>query len=160
MSTPINIGGTIINFPTSAESPNWSEPVVAFAEAVQNVLFGVSGPFDVPTQSFALDSFNPGTNISIPALIFSTASVRGAFIRYVVYRTTSLATAYEIGEMEIVYNPSNPTGHKWEVGRRTIGDGQISFVVTDTGQVQLSTIALSGINHVGKITFNAVALGQ
>lgn len=154
----ITIGGTVIQFPDSGTSPNWAEPVINFAEAVQNVLSGVFGPFDVSTQSFSLDSFNPASNINIPNLVFSTNSVRGAFIKYVIFRTTSINTAYEIGQLNIVYNPNGPSGNKWEVGRQTIGDGQVTFTVTDSGQVQISTLAMAGVNHTGKITYLAQAL--
>lgn len=156
----ITIGSTIIDFPNSGTSPNWASAVDAFAVAVEGALSGLVGPFDVPPQVLVIDSYNPGTNINIPSLSFSTSVVRGAFIRYTVYRSTSLTNAYEIGELRIVYNPTGPTNNKWEVGRQFVGDGEITFTVTDVGQVQFTTTALSGINHTGQLTFTAQALLQ
>ncbi len=59
-----------------------------------------------------------------------------------------------------MYNPNNPTGNKWEYDRQYAADGQISFTITDTGQVQLNTTALAGLSHVGKIVYAAQALLQ
>lgn len=156
----ITIGSTIIDFPNSGSSPNWSSAVISFAEAVQNTLSGLAGPADVFPQIFVINAFNPGTNVPIPNLTFSTTIVRAAFIRYAVYRTTSATSAYESGELNIVYNPNGPVNNKWEYSRDYIGDGQISFTITDTGEVQLNTTALAGINHAGKLVYSAQALLQ
>jgi len=157
MSTVITIQGTVISFPTSGESPNWSQPIVDFATAVEGALNSIVGPADVPPQVFIIDSYNPGTNINIPGLTFSTTVVRSALIRYAVYRTTTTATAYESGILNIVYNTNSGV---WEVSRQYIGDGQLTFSVTNVGQVQFSTAALAGLNHSGKISFAASALLQ
>lgn len=156
----INIQGTVISFPDSAGSPNWAEAVDQFAIAVANALASVVGPFDVAPQALTIDAFNPGTNINIAALSFPTSEVRSATIKYAVYRTTTLTSADESGEIVILYNPNGPTGNKWELAQRSMGDGKISFNITDTGQVQFSTTALAGSNHMGKITFLAQAILQ
>lgn len=156
----IQIGTTVIQFPDSGTSPNWAQPIIDFATAVQNTLSGLAGPADVFPQIFTIDNFNPGTAVNIPNLTFSTTIVRAAFIRYTVYRTTSSTNANEAGVLIITYNPANPTGNKWEYDRNYVGNGQITFTVTDTGQVQLNTIALAGLNHTGVITYAAQALLQ
>lgn len=160
MSQIITIGSTVIAFPSSGESPNWAQPVIDFATAVQNTLSGLAGVADVFPQTFVINNFNPGTNIDIPNLTFSTTIVRAAFVRYSVFRTTNSTTAYEAGEIKIVYNPNGPAGNKWEFDRSYVGDGQISFTITDTGQFQLNTVALGGINHTGILTYAAQALLQ
>lgn len=76
------------------------------------------------------------------------------------YRNTSLNTAVEGGTINIVYNPAGPTGNKWQIDRKYLGDASIDFNVTDTGQIQFSTSALSGTSHTGLITFSAQALLQ
>lgn len=78
----ITIQNTVIDFPDSAQSPNWSEPVIAFAEAVELALASVVGPYDVPSQVLNIDAYNPGTDIEITALNFPSSEVRSAFIRY------------------------------------------------------------------------------
>jgi hypothetical protein len=160
MSTIITIQGTVIAFPTSGEPQNWSEPVVDFATAVEGALAGIVGPADIAPQLLDISAFNPGTDINLPNLAFSTSVVRGAFIRYAVYRTTSTTTVAEAGYITIVYNPTNPSGFNWETANTHVGDAQVSITVTDTGQVQISTAALSGINHSGTCTYAAQALLQ
>ena len=38
------------------------------------------------------------------------------------------------------------------------GDANISFSITDLGQVQFTTTALTGIDHTGIISFRALAI--
>lgn len=153
----LNIQGTVINMPDSGASANWAPGVIAFAEAVAGALASVVGAFDVPPQIFVIDAFNPGSNLALPNLTFSTADVRAAFIRYSVYRTTTAVTVSEAGEIVIVYNPSNLTGQKWTVSRIANGDASVIFSVTDVGQVQVSTLTLAGTNHQGVINYSATA---
>jgi len=155
----INIQNTIINFPDSGQSPNWSQAIIDFAKAVELALASVVGPYDVPPQVYTMVS-NVNTLVNLPNLNFPTTAVRSAFIRYAVYRTTSTNVAYEAGQIMIVYNPSNPPGNKWEVSQDFIGNGQITFTIADTGQVEFSTTALPGINHSGRITYVAQAVLQ
>lgn len=156
----ITISGTVIDFPDTAESPDWSSAVIEFALAVESALSGLAGPFDVSPQIMNIDSYNPGTTVDIPNLAFPTTDVRGAFIRYSVYRNTSTDTQTESGQIIITYNPANSIGSKWEIIRSFTGDASILFNITDTGQIQFSTTALGGLNHTGRISYAANALLQ
>lgn len=156
----IQIQGTVIDFPDTAQSPDWSEAVIQFAVAVENALASIVGAFDVAPQVLIIDAYNPGTNVDIPNLSFPTSSVRSAFIRYSVFRTTTLETAYESGELQIVYNPNGPVNNKWEYAQSKISDGKISFTITDTGQVRFSTTSMSGSNHAGNLTYVAQSILQ
>lgn len=129
----------------------------AFAVAVEGALSGLFGPFDVSPQTLTLTS-NPLTNVVIPNLSFSTTEVLSATIKYAITQTSSTNNAYEAGTLTIVYNPQGPATNKWEVARQFVGNGDVSFTVTDAGQVQLSTTALGGINYVGSISYSATAL--
>ena len=160
MSEIITIQGTVINVPTPGTSPQWGEAMDQFMKAVEGALNSVVGAFDVAPQALIIDAYNPGTNINIAALSFPTASVRSAFIRYAVFRATNSTSVYESGELEIVYNPNGPVNNKWEIAQKLVGDGQIRFNVTDTGQVQFSTIAIAGGSHTGKLTFVAQSILQ
>lgn len=149
-----------IAFPNDAASPDWAPAVIAFAVAVANSLGNVVNPSDVFPQVFSINSYNSASNISIPALSFPTATVLAVFIHYAVYRTTSSANASEAGDIILLYNPNNATGSKWTLSQGNITGigGQISFNVTDGGQVQFSTTALAGSGHTGVISFDARAL--
>lgn len=96
----------------------------------------------------------------MPNLNFPTSTVRSAFIRYALFRSTDSTSAYEAGQITVVYNPNGSIGSKWELVRNSDGNGFIDFNIIDTGQVQFSTTALAGINHAGKISYTAVALLQ
>jgi len=159
MSLQINIGGQVIEFPTSGESPNWGPPITQFAEAVEAALNSIVGPFDVPPQVFVMTS-NANSNVDLPNLAFPTSNVRAAFIRYSVFRTTNTNTGYEAGTIHVVYNPNGPIGNKWEIVREYEGTNEMTFNITDTGQVQFSSTALSGTSHEGRITYVAQALIQ
>ncbi len=156
----IQIQGTIINFPSSGASPNWSPAIIDFAVAVQDALAGIVGPADVSPQTLVIDNYNPASNIVIPNLNFSTTLVRAVFIKYALYRSTNSASAYEVGTLTIVYNPNGSTNAKWDQSKSSVGNGQISFAVTDVGQVQLNVAALAGINHTGNLSYSATALLQ
>jgi hypothetical protein len=158
----IQIGSTTIDFPDSAASPNWSEAVIQFAQTVAEQLNITTGTYDVPSQYFSIDAYNGVSNVDIPALSFPPSAVRAVFIRYSVYRQTSLANVDEAGDIIVVYNPNNSVGYKWTMttGNKTGKGGEITFNINDLGQMQFSTTALSGSGHTGKIAFNARALEQ
>ena len=152
------IGGQIINMPSTGQSPVWSDAIIQFAEAVEQVLSGVSGAFDISPQNYNMVA-DINTDVDIPGLQFPPANVRGANIRYSIYRTTDSGTDYtESGNILINYNSDATSTHKWEISREFIGDGRITFSITDTGQVQFSTTTISGSNHIGQIMFAAQSL--
>lgn len=160
MSFTITIQGTPIEFPSSAASPNWAPGIIEFAQAVETTLSGVVGQFDVAPQVYTGDASNPGTNVDLPNLTFANSSVRSATIQYSVYRTTTTEDRAEAGTLQAVYNPNNGVGLKWEMTRDYVGDGAITFNITDTGQVQFTTSTLGGTTHFMRISYSAKALEQ
>lgn len=158
----LTINDQVIDFPNSTDSPDWSPAIVQFAQAVTDALAISVNTGDVFPQFFPLDIYNSASNINVPALFFSTNSVRAVFIRYSVFRSTDSASVYEAGDMIAIYNSDNIIGSKWAFSQgNIIGDGaQISFNLTDTGQLQFSTTPLSGINHTGKFSFEARVSAQ
>jgi hypothetical protein len=157
----IIIRGTPIDFPDSGSSEDWSPAVIEFAQAVAEALTLAVGTYDVPPQVQIIDASNPGTDVNITSLNFPTSNVRAAFIRYTVFRETDSVSAYEAGDLIIVFSADNPVNSKWEITRGNItGDGKITFTVTDTGQVRFSTTAIAGLNHTGRLSFEARALEQ
>lgn len=160
MAITITIQGTPIEIPSSGESPNWSSGIIEAFQVIESALNSAVGTFDVPPQVFNGDAYNPGTGISLPNLSFSTSDVRSADISYAVYRETSSTNAAESGSINVVYNPNNSVGNKWEIQRDYVGDGQITFTISDAGQVSFTTTTLAGINHTMRISYSAKALEQ
>lgn len=159
MATNISIQGTTIEFPTSGQSPNWAPALVDFAKAVEAALGTVVGPFDVPQQIYIMTS-NANSNVDLPNLSFPTANVQGAQIFYSVYRNTSTETITETGFFVVNYNSTAAPGLKWEISREYIGDAQVTFNITDVGQVQFSSSLITGTGHNGKIIYQAKAVLQ
>jgi hypothetical protein len=158
----ITIGGTPVNFPNTGTAPVNSEAQIQFAQAVEAALSGLVSTGDVSKQIFTLNSsHNAASNVTLTGLSFNTAVVRAAFIRYSVYReTTAPASAYEAGEMTVVYNASNPTNQKWELQQERVSDASISFTIDDNGQFYFTTTSIGAGTHSGAIAFVAQALSQ
>lgn len=160
MAKQVIIQGTVIDFPEDGASPTWAPALVQFAEAVESALANFVGTFDVSPQIFNIDAFNNVANQDITNLSFSTTEVRSVVIEYYVFRQTDSTNASESGVIYANYNDNLPTNSKWELSRQFVGDGEIDFNITDTGQVQFSTTALAGSNHTGNIGFSAKTLEQ
>ena len=159
MAYTITIQGTPIIMPSSGESPQWSDALIQFTQAVETALTAAIGSFDVSPQTMNIDAYN-GSGTSITNLSFSTANVRAAYIKYSVFRTTSSDTAYEAGNLMLVYNPNGTIGSKWEVVRDYVGDGSISFTISDAGAVSFTTTSIAGTSHTGILSYSAAALLQ
>lgn len=159
MSYVVTIGGSPITLPSSGESPQWSSGIIEFTQAVETALNAAIGPYDIAGQVMNIDSYN-GTGADITNLSFTTSSVRAAFIKYAVFRTTSSTTAYESGNLITVYNPNGTPGSLWEVSRDYVGDGSITFSISDLGQVSFVTTTIAGTSHVGVLSYSATALQQ
>ena len=156
MAKNITIKNTTISFPTDAQSPNWASGIVAFADAVADALTSIVLGDDVVPQVLNIDSYDAVSSQNVTNLQFSTNTVRSAFIKYYVYRTSSLGTKYvESGNLLVNYN-----GTTWEISRDYIGNANITFTITSAGQVQFTTTTISGNTHVGSIGFKAEALLQ
>lgn len=184
MSIQINIGGTIIDFPSSAQSPNWAPALIEFAQVVEASLSGIVGPYDVAPQ--VIDIINDGAEhlIEVPgggaSLSFSTADVRSANIRYSIYRNTNVIAERhaETGIISVVYNTGSG---KWEMQQDFVGNvtpegtygnqnaqnnptgtvtNGVRFRIADTGQMYYKAATLSSPGYVGKLSFAAQALLQ
>lgn len=160
MAISINISGTVIDIPSSGQSPNWASGVIEAFQAIESALQGVAGPFDVPPQIQSIDSYNPGTNVDLQSATFPVSDVRSVELIYSVFRNTTTTTAYEAGTLTAIYSADNPVTQKWEVSREGVGEGFIDFTFLDNGTVQFTTTAISGANHTGIISFQAKALLQ
>lgn len=159
----IIIKGTPVNFPDSGASPNWAPAVIEAVEALADAVNSVTATFDVSPQVQNIDANNSSTNVNINNLSFPPTDVRAAIIFYSVSRVTEDSgppdgqEVSEEGIIEISYNGSDPVTEKWEIVRSYQRDAQITFSITDLGQVQFSTTPLTGINHTGILSYRALA---
>lgn len=156
----LDIQGTTVSLPNSGSSPNWAEGVIEALELLAEAANEAVGTYDIAPQTFDISSFNSATNENISNLSFSTATVRMAIITYYVYRTTNSENAVEAGTIIVDYNANRSTNEKWNLVQVNSGDASITFSMTDAGQMQFTTTALSGTGHSGKIGFSAKALQQ
>lgn len=160
----IIIKGTPINIPNSGASPNWSPAVIEAFQAIADAVNLFTGTFDVAPQTISIDAFNPGVNINIDNLVFPPSDVRAATVYYTIYRKTQDSgppdgvELAEAGTLEIVYNNSRPSTQKWEVGRSGEGDALVTFMVSDLGQISFTSETLTGINHIGILSFRAITI--
>jgi hypothetical protein len=164
MAIPLNIKGSVIEIPSSGQSPNWAPGIIAALRALTEAVNAVTGTYDVAPQTQNIDANNSSNDVVITNLAFPISEVRAATIFYSIYRKTEDSgppdgqEVAEGGMLNIVYNESNPVSNKWEMTRDFAGDGKITFSITDTGQFQFSTTPLTGINHTGIISFRAIAV--
>jgi hypothetical protein len=162
----ITIKGTPISIPSSGSNPNWSPAIIEAFQALADAVNVFTGTFDIAPQAKNIDIYNAATNIDIDNLSFPPTDVRAVTVFYTVYRKTeesvpSAGDAMEVAEsgtLECVYNNSRPSNQKWEIGRMGESDAQIDFNMTDIGQVQFSTTALTGINHTGIVSYRALSI--
>jgi len=153
----ITISGTPIEFPNTATSPDWSESVIQFAEAVELALQSAIGEFDVPPQVFTLPN-NVNTNLDLPNLSFSTTEVRSVTIEFAVFRSTDSNITEAKGRLNMLFDDDS---NNWLLQREDdVGNitSEVTFNVTNQGQVQISTTSLVGTNYQGVISYSAEAL--
>lgn len=164
MAIQLIIKGTVVEIPESGASPNWASGIITSLQALTEAVNAVTGTYDIAPQTQNIDANNGSTNVTITNLSFPVTEVRSATIFYSVHRTTEDSgppdgeEVAEGGTLLIVYNASNPINNKWEIARQSVGDGKITFSVTDTGQLRFSTTALTGINHTGILSFRALSI--
>ena len=143
-SIPLQIGNTIINFPATGSSPDWSQGVIAFAEAVTTQLLGLSLPSDVLP---AVQILTSDANSSLPLVgaTFPNGTVRSFNFTYAIYRTNGVTNISETGQVTSVYNTGNAV---WEIQRDYEGDKQ-------SDGTSYHSFAMSGDN----LTFSSTAIG-
>lgn len=160
----ILIKGTPVEFPSSGAAPNWAPAVIESIEALAEAVNAFTATYDVAPQVQNIDANNNSNNVDINNLNFPAADVRAATIYYSVHRQTQNSgppdgqEVSESGLLEINYNASRSIGQKWEIVRTGQSDAKISFNITDLGQIQFSTTALTGISHTGIISYRALAI--
>lgn len=177
MSIQIIVNNTPIDFPSSAQSPNWAPALIEFAQNVATALSGIVGPYDVAPQVVDIENDGAEHAIQTPSvsLAFPTSTVRSANIRYSIYRNNDANnTQAETGLLSVVYNSESAT---WELQREFIGNitpvgtygnaapsgtctSGMLFRIDNNGQVYYKAATLTSTGYTGKLSFAAQALLQ
>jgi hypothetical protein len=158
------IKGTPVAIPDSAQSPNWAPGIIQAFEALTDAVNSVTGAFDVSPQVLNIDANNNSNDVDVNNLNFPASEVRAATVYYSVFRKTQNSgppdgqELTEAGTLEISYNDARPSTQKWEIVRVYQGEANISFSITDLGQIQFSTTPLTGINHTGTLSYRAISI--
>lgn len=145
MSKELTVGNETFSYPDQGEDSGWGEDSSNWAEAVTDIIKTVSGAYDIPISTFAIEDAK-STATPISGFAFSSAVTRSFSAGYAVYR----ATGYEAGKINGVYN-----GSAWEWSVEHDGDAGIEFTVTTGGQLEYTTDNLYG---AGEIQFKATTL--
>ena len=157
----ININGVNVSFPSSGTSPNWSEAVIQAIELIAEALTISAGPFDIPPQNFIMTS-NINNNVPIPNLEFPVTAVQGAMVFYGCQRSTSTTKVSQSGILILNYDPSQAPGSLWQItdefASANSSGADITFNVTDVGQLQFTTTSIAGTDYQGTINFRALAV--
>ena len=181
MSIQIVINNTPIDFPSSAQSPNWAPALVEFAQNVATALSGIVGPYDVAPQVVDIENDGAEHAIQTPSvsLAFPTSTVRSANIRYSIQRSFTGAIPAtqvhsETGLLSVVYNSSLGS---WELQHEFVGNitpvgtygnanpsgtctSGVLFRIDNNGQVYYKAATLTSSGYTGKLSFAAQALLQ
>lgn len=151
MAVNLTVNGTTFAYPENGEEPGWGESATAWAEEVTTVLASVLGTNDIVQTSFNIAN-NVGAATNITGLVFNTAAVRAAIIEYSLYRVTDSNEVAESGLLNVVYKTNAAV---WELSQISVGDSQVTFSVTNTGQFQYTSTNLAGTNYSGLMKFRA-----
>lgn len=156
MSVPLVVNGTLFNFPTSGEDPNWAEENSGWAEEVTDVLGTLLAPGDILETTFSIAN-NISVAANINGLIFDSGTNRSAFISYSIYRTSTDNPAghAESGSIQVVYDDDAPVNEKWSMVQDKNGNAGVVISVTDAGQFQYMSTDIGTAGYSGVVEFKA-----
>ena len=162
MAIPLNILGTVYNYPQQGEQAPWGDAAFGWAQAVTNAIANNSSPTDIP-NTLALVPNNQSLSVNVTSLSFDITKVRSAVVTYSLYRSvintgTYLAEYSETGSLYLTYKTGSAS---WELGQTRIGNSGpsqqgVTFSITPSGQVQLMSDNITSLGtYVGTLRFSA-----
>jgi len=144
-SIPANFTPT--NYTPTQVGSEGTTQVSAHLKGIDNAL--TSG--GETTGSFSIAN-NQTSLASITGLLFSGASIRGAEIRFSIYRSTSTAEDVTVGAIRIGYLT---TAADWKISYDSMSaNAGIVFDITAAGQVQYTSTNLTGTGYTGTMKFS------
>lgn len=157
MSIPLNVRGTVYDYPTSGQDPGWGGPATDWAQAVTETLTLIVGPNDILQTSFSINN-NQTTSELVRGLYFNPTQVRAANINYSVFRSTASSTTVETGELLITYDATQSVNQKWKITQRSNGSAGVLFTLDDSGQFFYTSSNIAGTSYSGILRFTARTL--
>lgn len=158
MAKTLTVNNIPFEYPTSGDEPGWGGPATDWATEVTEVLNNVIGPDDILETSFNLENGQTDQNVS--GLVFNISSVRSAIIEYNIFRSSDSEPngLLEAGEIYIAYNTLTSS---WIIASGSVvGNAQVSFSITNLGQIRYSSSDIGSTNYSGLMKFKARALSQ
>lgn len=104
----------------------------------------VNGSITTPASSFmfANGQVSPAP---VTGLLFSSASIRGAYVEYTIYRSSTGGGATELSSVGTLRVISKPTAGTWTFDETYAGDVVgITFSIDNTGQVNYTSTTITG----------------
>lgn len=155
------ISGQVISFPDDSASADWAEGVISFAEATEQALSGLAGPFDVAPQTMDISAYNTISNTApITNLSFSTTSVKAITIYIATTRKSDITANSETqyNTLNAIYNAD--ASPPWNMSTEGVGDAGITFTISSTGVVSfvINTAITVTSTYIAQLSYSAKAL--
>jgi len=165
MSVTITIDNTVIQFPSTGESAVWSEPIIQFAQAVEEALLASGNPYDIASTVYTLTS-NSNTNLDLKGtgepLEFASGVVASFVFNYSVYRVSSNPSGMSQIQVGTVSGVFDDDAGAWSLQHEFAGDTQsdgTAYVTFDMvgDNLTLSSTAITGTydSTNSKISYSA-----
>jgi hypothetical protein len=156
MSKTVSIQNTDYQIPEQSDT-EWGEYTTDLLEAIVSAVTGSFGPSDISETEITINNNATGAT-TINGLNFDTATVRGAFVEYTIYRTSATGEFSEAGVIQLSYTNGNSSGEKWELQRMSNNDAGVTVTVTDSGQAQYTSTDMGASGYNGVMTFRSRAI--
>ncbi len=156
MSRQVTIQGTSYTLNAQGDNPPYGDQQSALIEALVDVANASVSSTDILPTSFSLSN-NISSPTNVTGASFDTSQVRSANVSYSIYIVTSLNEYSESGNLLLTYKT---VANSWELARYAVGDAQVTFTITTSGQIQYVTSNVSGTGYSGKLRFSAKTFSQ
>jgi len=148
MSVVVTIKGLGFTIPETGER-DWGTEVTSWIQQISSAVSDLTVAGDVKLISVSVSN-NQGSVANIENLNFDTATIRHAIVEYAVYRVTTTEELSQTGNLYLTYKSNANT---WEIVDNAVGDAEITFTITNAGQVQYVTTNMGGSSYTGKMSF-------
>ncbi len=162
-------GNPALNIPATEVSDDWLNDVqgelVTVIEGagstlvkgtitqLQSAIFAIAGGSGTDSKFDPL--LNTTANQVITGLVFDKATVKAAIIPFDVHRETDSSNVQEVGVLMATHDSKDDV---WRITELITGldNAGVTFNITSTGQVRVSTTNLAGANYAAQFRTNGV----